>query len=177
MGDAPQLLPEPRRGFDASQTQPTGSRDLQHTSPRSAGADGTSPHRTAREGTGLPSATADGAAPQRLAMTRMLLATCTALLVSACAYRPAPTETITIVDSPADVRVCTRLGTVSPTVQTGPGFEDSLEVMLQQTVALGGTHLYVSKRSHDWSEVRGIAYRCGPGVRTRGTTVVVRAKG
>jgi hypothetical protein len=111
-------------------------------------------------------------------MNRVLLATSVALLVSACAYRPEPTDTIRIVDSPADVRVCTNLGTVSPTMQTGPGFDAALESMLQAVVALGGTDLYVSKRSNDWALVRGIAYRCGAGVRARGTTVtVVRAKG
>ncbi len=42
-------------------------------------------------------------------------------------------------------------------------------------MALGGTHLYLDKRSQDWLLVRGIAYRCGPGaVRER---VVIRAKG
>ena len=50
--------------------------------------------------------------------------------------------------------------------------------MLRNTVALGGTDLYVSRRSPDWALVRGIAYRCGAGVVVRGRTVtVVRAKG
>ena len=101
-----------------------------------------------------------------------------ALLVSACAYRPEPTDQIRIVDSPANVRVCTRLGEVSPTVPTGPTFEEALESMLQNTVALGGTDLYVSQQSRDWALVRGIAYRCGAGVAVRGRVVtVVRAKG
>ncbi len=111
-------------------------------------------------------------------MNRVLAAATLALLTSACAYRPEPTDQIRIVDSPADVRVCTNLGTVSPTVQTGPGFDAALESMLQAVVALGGTDLYVSKRSNDWALVRGIAYRCGAGVAVRGRTVtVVRAKG
>ena len=110
-------------------------------------------------------------------MFRALFVSSLALAASACAYRPEPTETIRIVDSPADVRVCTRLGTVSPTEPTGPGFDAALESMLQATVGLGGTDLYVSRRSSDWSLVRGIAYRCGPGVVVRGQTVVVRAKG
>ena len=110
-------------------------------------------------------------------MLRVLLVTCLALSASACAYRPEPTNTIRIVDSSADVRVCTQLGIVSPTVPTGPGFEAALESMLQATVGLGGTDLYVSRRSNDWSLVRGIAYRCGAGVAVRGRTVVVRAKG
>ena len=107
-----------------------------------------------------------------------LLIVTLALLVSACAYRPEPTEQIRIVDSSSDVRVCTRLSEVSPTVPTGPTFEDALEVMLQNTVARGGTDLYVSQRSHDWALVRGIAYRCGAGMAVRGRVVtVVRAKG
>ncbi|HEX2555387.1 MAG TPA: hypothetical protein VHL98_16935 [Microvirga sp.] len=111
-------------------------------------------------------------------MRSALLAVPLALLASACAYRPEPTDQIRIVDSPADVRVCTRLGEVSPTVPTGPTFEDALESMLQNTVALGGTDLYVSQRSRDWALVRGIAYRCGAGVAVRGRIVtVVRAKG
>ena len=110
----------------------------------------------------------------RLALTAASLA----LLASACAYRPEPTEQIRIVDSPADVRVCTRLGEVSPTVPTGPSFDAALEAMLQNTVALGGTDLYVSQQSRDWALVRGIAYRCGAGVAVRGRVVtVVRAKG
>lgn len=111
-------------------------------------------------------------------MRSALFAATLALLASACAYRPEPTDQIRIVDSPADVRVCARLGEVSPTVPTGPTFEDALESMLQNTVALGGTDLYVSQRSRDWALVRGIAYRCGAGVAVRGRVVtVVRAKG
>ena len=100
------------------------------------------------------------------------------LFGTACAYRPEPTDQIRIVDSPADVRACTRLGEVSPTVPTGPTFDEALDSMLRNTVALGGTDLYVSRRSPDWALVRGIAYRCGAGVAVRGRTVTVgRAKG
>ena len=107
-------------------------------------------------------------------MNRVLLASLIALTASACAYRPAPTDFIHIVDSPADVRVCTRLGEVSPPVTTTPGFGPATQSMLGSTLALGGTHLYLQQRSQDWLVVRGIAYRCGPGVRER---VVIRAKG
>jgi hypothetical protein len=108
-------------------------------------------------------------------MHRALLASLIALAASACAYTPTPTEAIRIVDSPADVRFCTRLGEVSPTIPTTPGFGSATEGMLEATVALGGTHLYLEKRSSDWLLVRGIAYRCGPGpVREK---VVIRAKG
>jgi hypothetical protein len=106
-------------------------------------------------------------------MQRALLATFIGLAVTACAYRPTPTETIRIVDSPADVRHCRRLGEVSPTVATVPGFDDATESMLLGTVALGGTDLYLQRRSRDWLLVRGIAYLCD-GVRER---AVVRAKG
>jgi hypothetical protein len=106
-------------------------------------------------------------------MQRALLATLIGLAVTACAYRPTPTETIRIVDSPSDVRNCIRLGEVSPTVPTTPGFGPATEGMLQATVGLGGTDLYLQKRSADWALVRGIAYRCDA-VRE---PIVVRAKG
>jgi hypothetical protein len=125
-------------------------------------------------------------------MQRVLLASLVALAASACAYRPEPTELVKIVDSPADVRVCTRLGEVSPVTPTTPGthtpvnvgfgvtlgrstFGYATEEMLQATVALGGTHLFLQQVSQDWSLVRGIAYRCGPGVVRQET--VIRAKG
>ena len=125
-------------------------------------------------------------------MQRALLASFVALAASACAYRPEPTELVKIVDSPADVRVCTRLGEVSPVTPTTPGTNTSVyfgfgqtighstfgyatQDMLQNTVALGGTHLYMQKNSEDWSLVRGIAYRCGSATIRRET--VIRAKG
>ena len=46
---------------------------------------------------------------------------------------------------------------------TVPGFGAATQAMLQATVALGGTDLYLQKRSADWLLVRGIAYRCDPG--------------
>jgi hypothetical protein len=107
-------------------------------------------------------------------MQRALLASVLALAVSACAYRPDPTELVKIVDSPSDVRVCQSLGEVSPVVATTPGFGSATEGMLEATVALGGTHLYLQQTAHDWSLVRGIAYRCGSNVRE---DVVLRAKG
>jgi hypothetical protein len=108
-------------------------------------------------------------------MHRALLATLIALASSACAYRPTATELIRIVDSPADVRTCARLGEVSGIVPTTPGFGAATEGMLQATVALGGTDLYLERRSHDWLWVRGIAYRCGR-IRLE-EEVVVRAAG
>jgi hypothetical protein len=125
-------------------------------------------------------------------MQRALLASLVALAASACAYRPEPTELVKIVDSPADVRACTRLGEVSPVTPTTPGTHTQVNVgfgvtlgrstfgratddMLQAAVALGATHLYLQQISQDWSLVRGIAYRCGPGVIRRET--VIQAKG
>jgi hypothetical protein len=108
-------------------------------------------------------------------MQRVLLASVLALTASACAYRPDPVELVKIVDSPADVRVCQRLGEVSPVVPTTPGFDTATESMLEATVALGGTHLYMQQTSNDWSLVRGIAYRCGSGTVQR--EAVIRAKG
>lgn len=125
-------------------------------------------------------------------MQRALLASLIALAASACAYRPDPTELVKIVDSPADVSACTRLGEVSPVTPTTPGthrpvnvgfgltlgsstFGYAVEDMLQATVALGGTHLYLQQVSADWSLVRGIAYRCGSGAIR--DAAVIRAKG
>jgi hypothetical protein len=90
-------------------------------------------------------------------------------------YRPIPAERIHIVDSPADVRVCRRLGEVSPVVSTTPGFDAATESMLESTVAIGGTHLYLEKRSTDWSLTRGVAFDCTANPRRIET--VIRAKG
>jgi hypothetical protein len=108
-------------------------------------------------------------------MQRALLVSLVALAASACSYTPKPRELVRIVDSPADVRYCTRLAEVSPVVPTVPGFKSATDGMLDQTIALGGTHLFLQQTSPDWSLVRGIAYRCGPG-RAR-EDVVIRAKG
>lgn len=103
-------------------------------------------------------------------MQRALIASFIALATSACAYRP------TIVDSAADIRACLRLGEVSPTVPTTPGFGYATDAMLDATISLGGTHLYMQRQSPtDWLLVRGIAYRCDA-VRVR-ERVIVRAKG
>jgi hypothetical protein len=116
-------------------------------------------------------------------MHRVLIASVLALSAAGCTaqdfvptftYRPTPAERIHIVDSPADVRHCYRLREVSPTVATVPGFASDTEAMLQATVALGGTHLYLERRSQDWSLVRGIAYDCEARHRR---DVVIRAKG
>jgi hypothetical protein len=120
-------------------------------------------------------------------MHRILLAASTALLTTACAgpsvrdvliptftYRPSPTDLVSVVDSPADIRTCRRLGVVSPTVSTGPSFDADLQAMLDATVALQGTHLWLQRVSTDWSVVRGVAYDCNPRLRERS---VIRAKG
>jgi hypothetical protein len=108
-------------------------------------------------------------------MKHALLLLSAAAVLGGCAYRPTPTETVRIVDSVADIRTCKRLGEVSPTVPTVPGFDAAMEGMLQATVALGGTDLYLQQRSRDWLEVRGIAYRCPSGREV--TRNVVRVKG
>jgi hypothetical protein len=115
-------------------------------------------------------------------MTRKLfLAGLLALSAGACAYDPTPAERIHIVDSPVDTVSCRRLGTVSGTTPTGPSFAPKLEIMLEQTAALGGTDLYLPRRGgRDWSYVGGIAYRCSgrPDVPViRKDTTVVRARG
>lgn len=112
---------------------------------------------------------------------KILLAGLLALPAGACAYHPTPAERIHVVDSPVDTVSCRRLGTVSGTTPTGPSFAPRLETMLEQTAALGGTDLYLPRRSaRDWSSVGGIAYRCAnrPDVPViRRQTTVVRARG
>lgn len=112
---------------------------------------------------------------------KALLAGLLALTAGACAYYPTQAERIHIIDSPVDTVSCRRLGTVSGTTPTGPSFAPRLETMLEQTAALGGTDLYLPKRSgRDWSYVGGIAYRCAnrPDVPViRKQTTVVRTKG
>ncbi|MCG7394744.1 hypothetical protein MHY87_17725 [Microvirga sp. ACRRW] len=107
-------------------------------------------------------------------MQRILLASLLFVGVSACGYHPDPEDLIHIVDSPADVRVCQNLGEVSPVVPTTPGFGSATDSMKEAVVALGGTHLYLQQTTQDWSLVRGIAYRCGPG---EARETVIRAKG
>lgn len=121
-------------------------------------------------------------------MHRVLLATLLALSATACAgpsvrdvliptfgYTPTPIEQVSIVDSPADVRTCLRLGVVGPDVQTGPDFDGALQLMLERTVAVGGTHLHLQRRLRDWAVVRGVAYSCDRAHHRR--DVVIRAKG
>lgn len=108
-------------------------------------------------------------------MKRISLASLLLVGVSACAYHPDPVDLIHVVDSPADVRVCQRLGEVSPVVSTTPGFGSATDGMKEAVVALGGTHLYLQKTTEDWSLVRGIAYRCGSRVIQR--EAVISAKG
>jgi hypothetical protein len=108
-------------------------------------------------------------------MQRALLVSLIALSATACAYHPSTDELIHTVDSPADVRYCTRLAEVSPLVSTTPGFKSALRGMQEQTLALGGTHLYLEMRSDDWALTRGIAYRCPAGAAEE--SGVVRAKG
>ena len=111
-------------------------------------------------------------------MKRVFVAVAALAALAACSYRPTPTEVLRIVDSPADVRACTRLSSVSDPLLTGPGFGAALEAMLEYAVALGATDLYLQQLSHDWALVRGIAYRCAPHVRVRAVrTVTVRTKG
>jgi hypothetical protein len=109
-------------------------------------------------------------------MQRAFWVACSCLVLSACAYRPTPTELVRIDDSPADVRNCRRLEAVSGDVATGPGFGAAVEAMLQASVALGGTDLYLVQRSADWSVVRGVAYRCGA-VGVRPPRVILSVRG
>ena len=110
-------------------------------------------------------------------MNRALLATLIAFGASACAYRPTPTELIRIVDTPADVRTCRRLGEVSPPILTVPGFAAGAEAMLNATVGLGGTDLLLDRRGPDWLVVRGVAYDCNRVRVPARERVVVRASG
>jgi hypothetical protein len=112
-------------------------------------------------------------------MQKAVLAALCLCLLSACGrYSPSPEERIHIVDSPADVRACRRLGAVSEIVPTSPGFQARVDAMLAATVALGGTDLFLARTSgRDWSYVRGIAYRCPFDRPTRVIAPIVRALG
>ncbi len=111
---------------------------------------------------------------------RKVLLMAAAAGLSACStyYNPPPQERIHIVDSPADIRACRRLGVVSGGVlPTTPDFEGSINAMLTATVALGGTDLYLQRVAPDWSYVRGIAYRCPFDRPMRLVSPLVRARG
>ncbi len=114
-------------------------------------------------------------------MRRVLLIGAAAVSLAACStyYNPSPEERIHIVDSPADIRACRRLGEVSGGVlPTSPGFVHSIDAMLTATVALGGTDLFLQKVSRgDWAYVRGIAYRCPFERPARIVSPIVRAAG
>jgi hypothetical protein len=112
-------------------------------------------------------------------MRRLFLIGAAAMSLTACTYyRPPLEEQIHIVDSPADIRACRRLGEVSGGVlPTSPGFVHSINAMLTATVALGGTDLYLQRVSSDWAYVRGIAYHCPFGRPERVISNLVRAQG
>jgi hypothetical protein len=112
-------------------------------------------------------------------MRKVLLTAATAVSLSACStyYRPTPEMRIHIVDSPIDIRSCRRLGAVSGTVATSPGFETQVDAMLTATVGLGGTDLFLRRVSSDWAYVQGVAYRCPFERPQRVISAVVRARG
>jgi len=112
-------------------------------------------------------------------MRKLLLIAAAASSLAACStyYRPSLEERIHIVDSPADIRACRRLGAVSGVVPTGPGFEHKVDAMLTATVALGGTDLFLRQTSRDWSYVQGVAYRCPFERPQRVISTIVRARG
>lgn len=115
-------------------------------------------------------------------MRRAIFGCFIALSASACAgdsHHLTPEELVHIVDSPADVRVCYRVATLVPPVATVSGFRYIKEVMVQWTLALEGTHLYLKKIPPDWLWVEGIVYDCRPGAAAarRREQVVVRANG
>ena len=95
-------------------------------------------------------------------MRKVLLIAAAATSLTACTYyRPSLEDQIHIVDSPADIRACQRLGNVTGgVVPTSPGFAASIDAMLTATVRLGGTDLFLQRVSPDWAVVRGIAYYC-----------------
>jgi len=113
-------------------------------------------------------------------MRKALLTAAATLSLAACStyHNPSPEQRIHIVDSPADVNACRRLGEVSAGVlPTSPGFVHHIDSMLTATVALGGTDLFLQRVSGDWAYVRGIAYRCPFDRPTRIISNIVTAKG
>ena len=116
---------------------------------------------------------------ERVIRKVLLIAAAGASLAGCSTYhRPTPQERIHIVDSPAYIRACRRLGEVSGgLLPTSPGFAASIEAMLTTTVALGGTDLFLQRVSPDWAHVRGIAYRCPFARPERIISTLVRSKG
>ena len=113
-------------------------------------------------------------------MRKVFLIAAVATSLTGCTYyRPSLEERIHIVDSPADIRACRRLGEVSGGVlPTSPGFVHHINAMLTATVALGGTDLFLRRvSSDDWSYVQGIAYLCPFERRERVISNLVRAAG
>jgi hypothetical protein len=111
---------------------------------------------------------------------RKVLLIAAALGLAGCStyHAPSPQERIHIVDSPADIRACRRLGEVSGGVlPTSPGFVHHIDAMLTATVALDGTDLFLQRVSGDWSYVRGVAYRCPFERPQRIISTIVRAAG
>src|SRR5215211_7468222 len=86
-------------------------------------------------------------------MRKLLLIAAAATSLTACTYyRPSLEDRIQIVDSPADIRACRRLGEVSGGVlPSSPGFVHHIDAMLTATVALGGTDLFLQRVASDWS--------------------------
>lgn len=93
-------------------------------------------------------------------MKRLSVVLITCLVAAGCTYRPAAVDLVRIVDTPADLRICKRLGDVSGPISTSRSFGGFTTAMLEQTVALGGTDLLLEPLHADWSVVRGVAYRC-----------------
>lgn len=93
------------------------------------------------------------------------------LLVAGCG---APGPAIPVWDNAFDVMHCKHVARVSPNVATEGGFDETLERMTTKTVAVGGTDLFLRKKSRDWSHVVGEAYRCRGPARTRRPVLSVK---
>lgn len=80
-------------------------------------------------------------------------------LLSACA-QPNPLSMVSAFDRTSDVRVCRRLGEVSPVVSTQGGFGQRFDAMRAETLRRGGTDIHLFRHTRDWSQAGGVAYRC-----------------
>lgn len=94
-------------------------------------------------------------------MKRLLLVAASCLLVAGCAYRPSDVQLVKIVDTPASVKACQKVGEVSGPFETTPGtLWGSTVPMREKVLELGGNILLLEPQGKGWGVVRASAYHC-----------------
>lgn len=94
-----------------------------------------------------------------------LLAVC--LLTAGCGYNPSAVERVLVVDTPASVKACTKVGDIAGPLATTPGeLRGQMMPMRAKVLAMGGNVLLLDSRGRDfdkgrdWSTVDAYAYAC-----------------